>query len=134
MTATVFDTHAAVTTLRGAGFDERQAEGVVSMVRQALSEGVATKADIKDIRGEIKDLRGEIKQLEGRIESIEGKVENIEGRMATKEDLANLEDRMATKEDLARLETRMTVRFFGGLLAVVVASTGLTVALMKLLP
>lgn len=110
MTATVFDTHAAVTTLRGAGFDERQAEGVVSMVRQALSEGVATKADMKDIRGDIKDLRGEIKRLEGRIE--------------------NIEDRMATKEDLARLETRMTVRFFGGLLAAV----GAVVALMKLLP
>ena len=73
MTATVFDTHAAVTTLRGAGFDERQAEGVVSMVRQALSEGVATKADIK--------------HLESRIES-------IENRMATKEDLARLETRM----------------------------------------
>lgn len=110
MTATVFDTHAAVTTLRGAGFDERQAEGVVSMVRQALSEGVATKADMKDIRGDMKDLRGDIKRLEGRIE--------------------NIEDRMATKEDLARLETRMTVRFFGGLLAAV----GAVVALMKLLP
>ena len=110
MTATVFDTHAAVTTLRGAGFDERQAEGVVSMVRQALAEGVATKADMKDVRGDIKHLEGEIKRLEGRIE--------------------NIEDRMATKEDLARLETRMTVRFFGGLLAAV----GAAVALMKLLP
>ena len=106
MTATVFDTHAAVTTLRGAGFDERQAEGVVSMVRQALAEGVATKADMKDVRGDIKHLEGEIKRLEGRIE--------------------NVEDRMATKEDLARLETRMYV----GLLAAV----GAVVALMKLLP
>ena len=117
MTATVFDTHAAVTTLRGAGFDERQAEGVVSMVRQALSEGVATKADVKDLRGEIKDLRGEIKQIEGEIKRLDSKIEDIE-------------DRMATKEDLARLETRMTVRFFGGLLAAV----GAVVALMKLLP
>ena len=106
MTATVFDTHAAVTTLRGAGFDERQAEGVVSMVRQALSEGVATKADIKDVRGEINELRGEIKELRGRIESIE--------------------DRMATKEDLARLETRMYVSLL--------AAVGAVVALMKLIP
>ena len=98
MTATVFDIHAAVTTLRGAGFDERQAEGVVSMVRQALSEGVATKADIK--------------HLEGKIEHLEGRIESIE-------------DRMATKEDLARLETRMTVRLFGGLLATVGAVVAL---------
>ena len=124
MTATVFDTHAAVTTLRGAGFDERQAEGVVSMVRQALAEGVATKADVKDLRGDIKDLRGEIKGLRGEIERLESKIENeikrLEGR------IENIEDRMATKEDLARLETRMYV----GLLAAV----GAVVALMKLLP
>ena len=92
MTATVFDTHAAVTTLRGAGFDERQAEGVVSMVRQALSEGVATKADIK--------------HLEGKIEHLEGRIESVE-------------DRMATKEDLARLETRMYVSLLAAVGAVV---------------
>ena len=92
MTATVFDTHAAVTTLRGAGFDERQAEGVVSMVRQALSEGVATKADIK--------------HLEGKIEHLEGRIESVE-------------DGMATKEDLARLETRMYVSLLAAVGAVV---------------
>ena len=124
MTATVFDTHAAVTTLRGAGFDERQAEGVVSMVRQALSEGVATKADIKDVRGEIKDVRGEINELRGEIKNLRGEIQNLEGR------IESVEDRMATKEDLARLETRMTVRFFGGLLA----AAGAVVALMKLIP
>ena len=124
MTATVFDTHAAVTTLRGAGFDERQAEGVVSMVRQALSEGVATKADIKDVRGEIKDVRGEINELRGEIKNLRGEIQNLEGR------IESVEDRMATKEDLARLETRMTVRFFGGALA----AGGAVVALMKLIP
>ena len=76
MTATVFDTHAAVTTLRGAGFDERQAEGLVSMVRQALSEGVATKAGIKDLRS---------------------KIETLGDRMLTKEDLDRFETRMTVR-------------------------------------
>jgi hypothetical protein len=40
---------------------------------------------------------------------------------------------VATKVDLAGLEVRMTVRLYGGLIAVVVANTGLTVALLKLL-
>ena len=120
MTATVFDTHAAVTTLRGAGFDERQAEGVVSMVRQALSEGVATKADIKDVRGEIKDVRGEVNELRGEIKNLRGEIQNLEGR------IESVEDRMATKEDLARFETRMYVSLL--------AAVGAVVALMKLLP
>ena len=46
MTAVAFDTHAAVTALRKAGFDEPQAEAAVAMVRDAVTEGVATKADV----------------------------------------------------------------------------------------
>ena len=46
MTVATFDTHAAVTALRKAGFEERQAEAAVAMVRDAVTEGVATKADV----------------------------------------------------------------------------------------
>ena len=46
MTAVAFDTHAAVTALRKAGFDEPQAEAAVAMVRDAVTEGVATKGDV----------------------------------------------------------------------------------------
>ena len=45
MTAVAFDTHAAVTALRKAGFDEPQAEAAAAMVRDAVTEGVATKGD-----------------------------------------------------------------------------------------
>ena len=46
MAVATFDTHAAVTALRKAGFDEPQAEAAVALVRDAVTEGVATKADI----------------------------------------------------------------------------------------
>ena len=46
MTAVAFDTHAAVTALRKAGFDEPQAEAAAAMVRDAITEGVAAKADV----------------------------------------------------------------------------------------
>ena len=45
MTA-IFDTYAAAKLLREAGFDERQAEAAVAVVRDAVTEGAATKADI----------------------------------------------------------------------------------------
>ena len=45
MTAT-FDTYAVAKLLREAGFDERQAEAAVAVVRDAVTEGVATKSDI----------------------------------------------------------------------------------------
>ena len=57
MSVAAFDTYAAAKALRDAGFDERQAEAAVAMVRDAVTEGVATKAD----------LRAEIAGLETRL-------------------------------------------------------------------
>ena len=49
-----FDTLAHARRLKDAGFDERQAEAAVAMVRHAVTEGVATKADIKVAVAELK--------------------------------------------------------------------------------
>ena len=49
MNAAAFDTYAAAKRLRDAGFDERQAEAAVSMVRAAVGADrgqLATKADL----------------------------------------------------------------------------------------
>ena len=46
MAVAAFDTYAAAKTLREAGFDERQAEAAVTMVRDAMTGSVATKADL----------------------------------------------------------------------------------------
>ena len=47
MTVATFDTYADAKALREAGFDEAQAEAAVAMVRDAVTEGVSTKADLK---------------------------------------------------------------------------------------
>ena len=46
MSATTFDTHAAVEALTRAGVATEQAEAIADTVRVAVSEGVATKTDI----------------------------------------------------------------------------------------
>ena len=56
MNAAAFDTYAAAKHLRDAGFDERQTEAAVSMVRDAVSadrEQLATKADIADLKADM---------------------------------------------------------------------------------
>ena len=50
MSALAFDTHKAVTALKQAGFEETQAEAVVTTMGEALSGNVATKADLTEIR------------------------------------------------------------------------------------
>ena len=57
MTSLLFDTHKAVKDLQEAGFDEAQAEAVVTIVGAAIIGNVATKQDINDLRSKIQDIR-----------------------------------------------------------------------------
>ena len=63
MNAAAFDTYTAAKHLRDAGFDERQAEAAVSMVRDAVGadrEQLATKADLAEVRADIADLKADM--------------------------------------------------------------------------
>ena len=56
MNAATFDTCTAAKRLRDAGFDERQAEAAVSMVRDAVGadrDALATKADLAELRADL---------------------------------------------------------------------------------
>ena len=65
MSVFAFDTHKAVRTLTDAGMQEPEAEAVVTTIGDAVTEGVATKADIVNLRAELKadivNLRAELK-------------------------------------------------------------------------
>ena len=63
MNAATFDTYAAAKRLRDAGFDERQAEAAVSMVRDAAGadrEQLATKADVAELKGDVAALESRV--------------------------------------------------------------------------
>ena len=71
MTSLLFDTHKAVKDLQEAGFDEAQAEAVVSTLGTAIVGNVATKQDVSDLRSEIQtpssDLCSELRAMELRL-------------------------------------------------------------------
>ena len=48
-----FDTHAAVKALTKAGVDPAQAEAITETMRDAVTEGIATKAGIADLKAEL---------------------------------------------------------------------------------
>lgn len=56
-TETLFDTHAHVRALTGAGMPEAQAEAVVRLQVDVLQRHIVTKADAAAIRRDIADLR-----------------------------------------------------------------------------
>jgi len=58
MVAVTFDTYKFVRKLKGAGFDEKQAEALTEAVRESHeSAELATKGDIENVCREISDLR-----------------------------------------------------------------------------
>jgi hypothetical protein len=62
--ASTFDTLRIAQALRDAGFDNGQAEAIVSAIQQSLGENVATKADLAALRDELRadmaELRADI--------------------------------------------------------------------------
>ena len=79
-----FDTLKAAKSLQDAGFETRQAEAVVGMVTYALSEGLATKEDVRDLKAsievDVRDLKSSIKALDVKIDNglaaLEVKIDN----------------------------------------------------------
>ncbi len=126
MNNATFDTYAAASELQAHGFTEDQAVATVSMVRNAMNESVATKADIAQLESRIQTYNA---RLESRMETLESrmkadyaqlessmksdylqlkssmKADNAQLRSDMKADYAQLESSM--KADSARLEYRM---------------------------
>ncbi len=107
MTATAFDTLKAARDLEAAGIDSRQAEAIVSTIRQS-GDAVATKSDLEAVRIAMSaDVEG--------------------ARIALRADLDTA--RSAMRADLAELKSDMLKVAIG----IVIANVGLTVTLIKLL-
>ena len=56
-----FDTMATARLLRESGIEERQAEAITTAIRNAVTGGVATKADISATKVDVAKLIAEIK-------------------------------------------------------------------------
>jgi len=67
MTELPFDTMAAVRRLRNAGLDERQAEAITETVRDGITGGVTTRADLTRLETELKTELRWIKLIGGAI-------------------------------------------------------------------
>ena len=156
MTANAFDTLKAAKSLRAAGFDEAQAEAVVSTVDDAvrahtepLASGLAEIADTMATKEGLAAVNGKFEAVNGKFEAAEGKLDTVEGDLEiVKHDLETVKDKvetisetMATKDyvdaALARHRAEIAVDFrnlYRHLWVMGTGFVGVTVALVKLLP
>ena len=80
-TPVIFDTLKAAQELRKTGFEDRQAEAVVETISKAVSETVATKADLQLLRSDVELLR---QSVDSRFEKMEIKVDALENKIVLK--------------------------------------------------
>ena len=73
---TSFDTLKAAKSLQNAGFAAQQAEAVVGMVTYALSEGLATKDDVRELNSGLGALENKVAALDSKIEALDSKIDN----------------------------------------------------------
>lgn len=96
----VIDSREARDDLMVAGFDQAQTDAIVGTVR-AFREGLATQADIRDVRSEIRELRGTMANLASQLQ-------NFKAITSAKFDLVG--HRIATVEkELERLKGQVSV-------------------------
>ena len=117
-----FDTLAAARAMEAAGVERRQAEGIAMTMRDAVTLGAATKADVGDVKMELKE---DIADVRREIADVRREVANVKTEL--KEDIAGL--RTELKADMANLE----IRLMKVILAVAGGQAALIVALLKLL-
>ena len=87
-TPVTFDTLKAAQELKKTGFEDRQAEAVVETISKAVSETVATKADLQLVRSDIGLLRSEFEMMrqsiDSRFEKMELKFDALENKIVIK--------------------------------------------------
>ena len=114
MTTAGFDTLRVAKTLIAAGVEPRQAEAHAETIRDAVTEGIATKADVTALKTSAAATTTDIATL--------------------KTDVAALKaDFAALRTDIAALENRMLKFGFGLAAGIVAMQTALTVGLLRLL-
>ena len=149
MTANAFDTLKAAKSLKAAGFDEAQAEAVVTTVGDAvrghtapLASSTATIANTMATKDDVLRVEGNLETVEDNLETVKDNLETVKSDLETvKSDLETVKDKvemisetMATREYVKAAIAVEMKALYRHLWVMGTSAVGVTVALTKLLP
>ena len=72
-----FDTMATARLLRESGIEERQAEAITTAIKDGVTGGVATKADIQEVKSDIQGVKGDIQEVKGDVAALKTDVAEV---------------------------------------------------------
>ena len=116
-----FDTLKAMESLRKSGFEEAQARAVVDTFKDAITDSVATKADVESSKTDLETAMAKMKaDLEAAMAQLRADIEAA---------MAKLKADVET--DMARLEARMQRFMFAMSVGIVGLNVTLTFGVLK---
>ena len=106
-----FDTLKAAKSLQNAGFEVQQAEAVVGMVTYALSEGLATKDDVRELSSGLGALENKVVALDSRMDVLDSKISALDNKIDSS--VAALESKISALDNkidssVAALDTKIS--------------------------
>ncbi len=126
MNIPAFDTQKAVKEFKEGGFNDKQAEAVVTTMNDVMSQNFATKADMLVLKGDLDKTRADLEQTIEKVRSgLEQTIEKV--RSDLEKSISSLEKSIANKFEV--LYRHLWVMGTG----IVVANVTLVAAVVTLL-
>ena len=145
MADTAFNTIAEVQRLRDAGFAQAQAEAITLSIHAGVTGGVASKADLGELRADLGVLRADLERVEERLQekienqgvaleativsqgaALDAKIEKQGAALNAKIDSQGAE----LRKEISAAKFDLTWRLLGGIAVL----NGMLLAAMRLLP
>ena len=134
MATLTFDKLAYVDRLKAAGMGESEARALAEGLDQALREEVATRTDIAAVRTDLAAVKTELSVDIAAVKAeLSAEIAAVKTELSVK--IAAVDTRLSTVEHKLRVEVQTANHdVLRGMVGMAFAQTGLTVALIRLLP
>ena len=77
MNRTMFDTHHAVKTITESGFDDKQADAIVTTIHKAMNQNLATKSDVVLLKTDVDTLRADMDTVKADVSALKADVNGL---------------------------------------------------------
>ena len=110
------------------GYEQKQAEGVATIIYRHLVGNVATKDDLRHAK---EALEEKIEVQSARIQNLDSKVQNLDSKV---QDLDSKVQNLPTRDDLAHAQEKVTYKITTRLGSLIGAGLGILIMLDRVFP
>ena len=124
------------------GYEQKQAEGVATIIYRHLVGNVATKDDLRRAKealeekievqsARIQNLDSKVQNLDSKVQNLDSKVQNLDSKV---QDLDSKIQNLPTKDDLAHAQEKVTYKITTRLGSLIGAGLGILIMLDRVFP